>query len=308
MIDGGADDRQAQSNVAGLAEAFVLEHGQPLIVIHRQHRVCVGQVFGRKQRIRWQRPQQVNAFGAQLFQDRFDDVPFFGAQMAAFARMGIQTADQNGGARNAEAGPQVAIENADDAAQQRRGDGSSHLRQGQVRGGQRHAQTFGGQHHHCKVHLTFLRQKFGVSGKRDAGVIDHALVHGRCHHRGDIALLAGPHGDPQRVEHIGSVRGVQRAGLHWRAQGHRQHAQCAGRRGSGGKGGVEGQNLQRQAQQGGALHEELRVGDDNPFNAVVRVLRQLDAQVGTNAGGFAGGYGDAFDHGGLATHGGLILT
>ena len=49
MVDGSADDRQAQGDVDRSAEALEFEHRQPLVVIHGQHRVAVLEVLRGKQ-------------------------------------------------------------------------------------------------------------------------------------------------------------------------------------------------------------------------------------------------------------------
>jgi len=65
MVDGGADDRQAERHIDGRAEAFVFQHGQALVVVHRQHCVAVLQILGGKQSVGWQWTAQVHAFIAQ---------------------------------------------------------------------------------------------------------------------------------------------------------------------------------------------------------------------------------------------------
>src|SRR5262245_49031139 len=44
VIDGGAQDRQAERHVDRAIEAGVLDHGQALVVIHREHGVALCQL------------------------------------------------------------------------------------------------------------------------------------------------------------------------------------------------------------------------------------------------------------------------
>ena len=43
VIHRGAQDRQAERHIDGLVEARVFDHRQALVVVHRQHRIEVGQ-------------------------------------------------------------------------------------------------------------------------------------------------------------------------------------------------------------------------------------------------------------------------
>ncbi len=60
-------------------------------------------------------------------------------------------------------------------------------RQRQVRRGERDAQGAVGQHHHGQRCVRARGEVFGVAGEGDAGVVDHALVHRRGDHRGELA-------------------------------------------------------------------------------------------------------------------------
>ena len=43
VVDRGADDGQPERDVHRMAEGGVLEHRQPLVVVHRQHGVGAGE-------------------------------------------------------------------------------------------------------------------------------------------------------------------------------------------------------------------------------------------------------------------------
>jgi hypothetical protein len=59
VVNRGADDGQPEGDVDGAAEAQMLEHRQPLIVIHGQHRVDPRDLLGHEGGVRRQRSAQV---------------------------------------------------------------------------------------------------------------------------------------------------------------------------------------------------------------------------------------------------------
>ena len=63
-----------------------------------------------------------------------------------------------------------------------------------MRGGKCYAQprvtAHVGQHHDDAGRLRMLGQVFGVAGEGDACIVDHALVHRRGDHRGELAANA----------------------------------------------------------------------------------------------------------------------
>src|SRR5690606_30008639 len=94
---------QSESDIDGGAKALVLQHRQPLIVIHGENRIRVFQMARREQSVsRESVAQMPAALLAQTRDHRIDDFQLFPAQMTAFSRVGIETADQNARLRNAE--------------------------------------------------------------------------------------------------------------------------------------------------------------------------------------------------------------
>ena len=70
-----------------------------------------------------------------------------------------------------------------------------------------------------------------MPGEGDAGLIDHAFMHGGGNHAGEVAINTALAGAGQGLQHIGSVGGVELArndlGLQWGIP----DIQAAGRRG-----------------------------------------------------------------------------
>ena len=93
MIDRGADDRQAERGIDRVVKADVLEHRQALVVIHRQHRVGIGEHMRGEQRVRRVGAAKANARGAQLVERRNDDVEFLAPEKAVFAGVRIEAAN-----------------------------------------------------------------------------------------------------------------------------------------------------------------------------------------------------------------------
>src|SRR5437868_3203590 len=61
VVDGGADEWQAERDVHATAEARVLEHRQALVVVHRQHRVGLLHALGNEERVGRDRSLGVDA-------------------------------------------------------------------------------------------------------------------------------------------------------------------------------------------------------------------------------------------------------
>ena len=162
MVDRRTDDRQAQGHVDCSAEAFVLEYRQALVVVHRQHRVAVLQIFGGKQGIGRQRPAQVHAFGAQAGQGRLDDVDFLAAQVAALARVRVKATHQYARVGNAELVAHVGMQDTGYTFDALGSDGVGNITQRQVGGHQGHAQAAGGQHHYHLRGVGQLGKEFGM--------------------------------------------------------------------------------------------------------------------------------------------------
>ncbi len=187
MIDGGAHDRETQRDVDRFTETRVLEHGQTLVVVHRQYRVLVtGGLCERG--VRRQRAAHVLALSSELRHDRCDDLRIFGAQVSVFSGMRIQPADDDLGCSNTETMPQVVQKNAEDVAQPAGRYRVRHIAQRQVSGSECNAQLAGSQQHYRQRRVTALREKLGVPAERNSRVVDDALVQ-RCGDQRAIAAL-----------------------------------------------------------------------------------------------------------------------
>ena len=92
-----------------------------------------------------------------------------------------------------------------------------------------------------------------------------------------------------------AVGHLQLSGGHRLRQCHRADAEFTGGGWPCGFCVAEYTDAQRQAQLGGALLQQLWIGDDHQFMGV-RLLRNLNAQVGTDAGWFTGGNGKTQGH------------
>ena len=102
MIDGGADKGQAERDVHALSEAVVFQHGQPLVVVHRQYGIRTFEHKRLEQCVRRIRAGKVYPFAAQVFQCRDNGVGFFVSEVSAFAGVGIKSGDKDFGIFDAE--------------------------------------------------------------------------------------------------------------------------------------------------------------------------------------------------------------
>ena len=94
MIDGGANNGQAQRDIDRMAKAGVLQNRQALVVVHRKDCVLVAG-RRRKRRICRQRSANAHSRAGQFANDRGDDGLVLSAEMAAFAGMRVEAADDD---------------------------------------------------------------------------------------------------------------------------------------------------------------------------------------------------------------------
>ena len=95
VIDRGTNDRQAERDIDAMAESRVLERGQPLVVVHRQHRIALGQHGRREHGVGRLRPEQSHALGTQPVEYRHDDLDLLAPEVAPFAGMRIEAGNQD---------------------------------------------------------------------------------------------------------------------------------------------------------------------------------------------------------------------
>ncbi len=288
MVDRGAHDRQAQRDIDGRTEALVLEYRQSLIVVHRQHRVAVLEMLRREQRIGRQRSDQVDTFLAQQGQRRFDDLDFLAPQMTAFTRMGVEPANQNARLGDAELVDQVGMQDARDPAQALGGYRRRDILEWQVSGHQRHAQAARGEHHDHLLGMGQLGEKFGMPGKRDPGLVDHAFVNRSGDHAGEVARQTALACAGQGIQHVAGIARLQPARFCRRLQGGIPDIQAA----SGGRRLWPGpradrQQLDIQPKQIATRLEQLKAGDGDHC-LWLHLTGHEQAEVWTDAGRFAG--------------------
>src|SRR6266850_6090971 len=147
VVDRGADEGQAERDVHAAAEARVLQHRQPLVVIHGEHRIGLPQALGDEQRVGRNGSLRVDAGAHGRGNRRRDHLHVLTSEMARFAAVRIEPGDENARPRDAEATPEIRIKDAQRADEPSGGDGARHVREGEVRGGERDAQTAADQHH-----------------------------------------------------------------------------------------------------------------------------------------------------------------
>jgi hypothetical protein len=140
------------------------------------------------------------------------------------------------------------------------------------------------QHHH-RLRAAALAEILGVTAERDAGVVDHALLH----RPGDQGV--GAAGKTQfgraieRFDHVGGIGGIEAAGLRRRPQRHRQHGDFAGGR-CAAAARIEVTQYQRHPQLPRTRAQQDGIADDD---ALYRsgILCQCAGEVGADAGRFA---------------------
>jgi hypothetical protein len=94
VINRSADDGQAQRHVDTLAERGVLQRGQALVV-HGEHGIALGENGWRKHRVSRIGAGQMHALGAQLIENRRNDLDFFHTEITTFAGMRIEAGNED---------------------------------------------------------------------------------------------------------------------------------------------------------------------------------------------------------------------
>src|SRR3546814_2194215 len=89
MVGRGADERQAEGNVATLVEIQRLDRDQRLVVIHADRGVVAGARRGMEHGIWRQRAGHIEAFGAQALDSRGNDCGIFVAHRTGLAGMSV---------------------------------------------------------------------------------------------------------------------------------------------------------------------------------------------------------------------------
>ena len=118
--------------------------------------------------------------------------------------MGIETGDENARTRDAKFALQVVFEHDQHARELRCIDAARHVSQCKMGGCQCHAHhrlAAGEQHHHLR-RRGLPGEIFGVAGEGDAGVVDHALVHRRGDHGGELARHAAGQRSIEGRQHV----------------------------------------------------------------------------------------------------------
>ncbi|MNX10757.1 hypothetical protein D3C86_405040 [compost metagenome] len=210
------------------------------------------------------------------------------AQVSAFTGVRVESANQDARAGDAEFILQVAVQDPCHALQPFGCDCVGNLAQGQVSGDQCHAQTAGGEHHHHLGGVSQVGEEFGVSGERDARLVDHAFVYRGGNHPGEVAVEAAVAGAGQGFEDERSVGLIQLPGNHGGAQRRIPDIQAAcGCRGVRPVIRADIQQVDGQPQLRGPLGEQVAAGDGNQ-GMWLGLRGEQQAQVGTDAGWFAG--------------------
>jgi hypothetical protein len=156
-----------------------------------------------------------------------------------------------------------------------------------MRGSERHAQRGGSQQHHGLCPAA-RGEKLGVTGEGDARVVQDPLVDGAGHQGVEAAEEAPVASGGQGSDDIRAVTYVQPSGYDWRAQGDRQHPQCAPRGRLGCIAGVEVQKPQWQTQGAGTVQEHIRVCDRDQLHPL-GLLGEPHDQIRSDTGRLPGG-------------------
>ena len=274
--------------LTALSETGVLEHRQPLVVVHRDHDVGAGESLAGERGVGGDGASDIDPLRTQRLHRGRDRLDLLATQMPAFAGMRIEPADHDAGGREGESGTQVVRDHADEVDQHRGVDGVGHCPQRQVGGGERDSELRGAEHHDRAWAAVQFGEQLGVAGERDPGVVDDALVHRRGHEPGHGAVATRGDRRPDALDHVGAVRRVQSSGNDAARRGHRNHGQLAwSDRLRGGHLRAEGADPDIEPEHFGPVTEHVRVREGDERFASCHRRGQRD--VGTDSGRFSRG-------------------
>ena len=113
----------------------------------------------------------------ELGNDRSDHGTIFSAEVAIFARVRIQAADNDFRFDNTEASPQVVQQNSDNVAQTFLRYRIRHIPEWQMRGRECDAEISCKQQHDGQRRTTDIGDEFRMTGERKSAVIDDVIQH-----------------------------------------------------------------------------------------------------------------------------------
>ena len=156
-------------------------------------------------------PDDVQPCGPSRLDRRRDDVDLFATEEPAFAGVGVQTTDGDPRFRDAELAREIGGDDQQELLDRRLRDRRGNRGERQVCRHQRNAkhafQRPADQHHHNAPGAGSFRKELGVASERNAGVIEHALLHGCGHHRRKFARrAAGERGIERGHDRLGVRR------------------------------------------------------------------------------------------------------
>src|SRR5208283_1356487 len=113
----------------------------------------------------------------------------------------IQSRHQNTRMADTKALHEVALDDAQYAFKQNRGDCIRHCAQSQMRSRQRYTHPTASQHHYYLRSMRSFGEKFGVSGKRNPCIVNDSLVYRCGDHAAKLARLATLQRTAQQIEY-----------------------------------------------------------------------------------------------------------
>ena len=122
-----------------------------------------------------------------------------------------------------------------------------------------------------------------MPGKRNTGIVDHAFMHRRSHHRSKARVHAAGRGTIEQCQYVWAICGIQPASGRSRGKRNMQHFQFAGRRRAF---GVEFTQARAQPELGCTCGEQFAVSENDSATAEAAV-RLRKAYVRANTGGLA---------------------
>jgi len=149
----------------------VFDDRQPLVVVHREHRVVVGEDVRHEYRIRRHRAVRRDTAHAHALDGGRNDAHLLIAHVAAFARVGIQAAYRNARRSESPAPREIAVQDLKDLTDELNADRGAHVFERQMSRCQGDPQGTAREQHDWAGRMRALRQILRVTREGRARVI-----------------------------------------------------------------------------------------------------------------------------------------
>jgi hypothetical protein len=176
VIDGGADNRQAQGHVNSVIEVYHFNGNESLVMIHGNHRIEFPFASASENRVRRMRPTHFVRTFLETPDHGFNKLQFFASEATLLTRMRIETGNPDAGAVEGKIPFECLDGDGNGAINQFLSQHSLDVGERMMDRGQGYAQPRSGKHHHHVVGVGETLEEFGMARERKSVLLQVCLV------------------------------------------------------------------------------------------------------------------------------------